>query len=303
MRRLITLVIALCFLFGAAAKQYNIHNIEMVHLLDETRYVCDPEHILDRGAVSRMDAMLNRLEDSTGVEVVVVAVDSLENHDCYETAIRLGQKYGVGKKSLDNGLVILLSTEERCVQFATGSGLEGYLTDVACNRIKREYMLPAFSQGDWSGGMEQGVDAVYRHLEGSMSYDDPDEIDPIFVIFMALFLLVPVLSLVSWWKAKKCPFCGKHKLVLDHSTKIYSDSKKVIYKDLFICKCCGQSVARQRTMYKSNNAIRYNGGGRRGGGGFGGFGGGYIGGGFGGGSMGGSFGGGHFGGGGSGSRF
>lgn len=298
MKRLVTYILALLSVVGVSAKQYNVNNIEMVHLQDETRYVCNPANILSWSAVASMDAELQRLEDSTGIEVVVVVVDSLENHDCYETAIRLGQKYGVGKKSLSNGLVILLSTVERCIQFSTGSGLEGYLTDVDSKRIQRDYMLPYFSEGDWTSGMSEGVHAVCEYLNGSMTYEDPNEVDPMMLIFVCFFLFIPILSLIGWWKAKKCPACGKHKLRLDHTEKIYSDSEKVKYQDTFICKKCGNSVVRVRTMYKASNNVRYNGGGRRGGGGFGGFGGGYYG-----GSRGGSFGGGHFGGGGAGSRF
>lgn len=268
----------------------------MVHLSDATRYVCNPANILDWAAVAEMDAQLAALEDSTGIEVVVVAVDSLENEDCYETAIRLGQKYGVGKKSLNNGLVILLSTAQRCVQMATGSGLEGYLTDVHCKRIQRECMNPYFSEGEWSKGMQAGVSAVCETLQGSMKWEEEYEDDPlIFWIFVCVFLSIPLFSILSWWRSKKCPECGKHKLKLDHSEKVYSDAEKVKIQDVFICKHCGHSATRLRTLFKASNNIRYNGGGRRGGGGFGGFGGGYSG--------GGHFGGGHFGGGGAGSRF
>ena len=58
--------------------------------------------------------------------------------------IWLGQETGVGQKERDNGLVILLSTDERCVQFATGYGLEGILPDAICKRIQNRYMLPYF---------------------------------------------------------------------------------------------------------------------------------------------------------------
>lgn len=295
MRRLIAWVILLFSVGVAVAKQYDIDNIQMVHLLDKRRYVCNPEQILSSSVVSRLDDALSRLEDSTGIEVVVVAVDTLANHDCYETGIRLGQKYGVGKSSLNNGLVILLSTSDRCVQFVTGTGLEGYLTDVDCSRIQRRYMNDAFSAGRWNDGMEAGVLAVCEALRGSMTWEgDPEVDDPTLYIFLVFFLMVLMMSIYSSWESKKCPHCGKHKLSLDHTTKLRSDSSKAEFEDLFICKNCGESVKRSRVVYKANNRVRYNGGGRRGGGGFGGFGGGYSG---------GHFGGGHFGGGGAGSRF
>lgn len=294
MKKILSTFIVLLSFIGLHAKQYGVANIEMVHLQDASRYVCNPENILSWDSVAVMDALLGRLEDSTGIEVVVVAVDSLANQDCYETAIRLGQKYGVGKSSLNNGLVILLSTQERCVQFSTGSGLEGYLPDVICKRIQREYMVPYFAEGDWSGGMTMGVRAVYATLQGSMTWKEESEDLSLFeiLLFLGSILLFPFIAIYTWWKNKKCPNCGKHSLKLTLSEKVYSDKTLVKYKDTYVCKKCGEETTRLRTIYKSTSTTRRSGG----------YGGGF-GGGFGGGSSGGHFGGGHFGGGGAGSRF
>jgi uncharacterized protein len=293
MRKLLSIFIALLFSSGLCAKQYSIDNIEMVHLQDASRYVCNPENILSWDSVAVMDAMLSRLEDSTGIEVVVVAVDSLANHDCYETAIRLGQKYGVGKSSLNNGLVILLSTQERCVQFATGSGLEGDLPDVTCSRIQRTYMNPHFSEGDWTAGMTMGVRVVCDTLQGSMKWEGEDvELTPFeMLLFLASVLFFPFVALWTWWKRKKCPNCGKHSLKRVMSSKVYSDRTMYKFEDSYRCEKCGEELKRLRTVYKSTSTTR------RSGGYGGGFGGGF------GGSSGGHFGGGHFGGGGAGSRF
>ena len=294
MRKLLSIFIALLSSCLLCAKQYSVANIEMVHLQDASRYVCNPENILSWDSVAVMDAMLNRLEDSTGIEVVVIAVDSLANQDCYETAIRVGQKYGVGKSSLNNGLVILLSTQERCVQFATGSGLEGYLPDVICKRIQRECMLPYFKEGDWTRGMTMGVRAVYDTLQGSMTWEDEGEELTLFeiIFFLGCLLFFPFLAIYFWWKGKKCPHCGKHSLKRITSELSYSDRSVVKYKDTYQCGKCGERTVRLRTIYKSTGTSRRSGGS---GGGFGG--------GFGGGMSGGHFGGGHFGGGGAGSRF
>ncbi|MBO7607490.1 MAG: TPM domain-containing protein [Paludibacteraceae bacterium] len=295
MKKILSIFIVLLSFVGLHAKQYGVDNIEMVHLQDASRYVCNPENILSWDSVAVMDALLGRLEDSTGIEVVVVAVDSLANHDCYETAIRLGQKYGVGKSSLNNGLVILLSTQERCVQFSTGSGLEGYLPDAICKRIQMSYMTPRFKEGDWSGGMTMGVRVVYDTLQGSMTWEEEEEDLTLFdyLFFFGILFFFPFIALYSWWKNKKCPNCGKHSLKQTLSEKVYSDKTMVKYKDTYVCGKCGKETTRLRTIYKSTGTTRRSGG----------YGGGF-GGGFGGGrSSGGHFGGGHFGGGGAGSRF
>ena len=108
----------------------------MVHLQDRTRYVSNPDNILSASAVATMDSILFALEQKTGIQTLVVAVTGIEGGDCFDFAYRLGKEMGVGQKERDNGLVILLSTDERCIQFATGYGLEGVLPDAICKRIQ-----------------------------------------------------------------------------------------------------------------------------------------------------------------------
>lgn len=112
-------------LYEAAAKVYKVKDVPMVHLVDRTRYVSNPDNILSSGIVAEMDRMLYALEEQTGIQVLVVVLTDIEGGDCFDFAYRLGQENGVGEKGRDNGLVILLSTGERCIRFVTGYGLEG----------------------------------------------------------------------------------------------------------------------------------------------------------------------------------
>lgn len=147
----------------------------MVHLQDRTRYVSNPDGILSAAAVTAMDTTLFALEQKTGIQTVVVAVRQIEGGDCFDFAYQLGEKNGVGQKGKDNGLVILLVTEERCIQFATGYGLEGILPDAICKRIQTRYMNPYLSKGDWDSGMVAGIQAVRQVLDKSSGAPTPPE--------------------------------------------------------------------------------------------------------------------------------
>lgn len=146
------------------AREYKVEDIPLVHLQDRTRYVSNPDGILSNDAVAVMDTILYGLERETGIQTLVVAVEQIEGGDCFDFAYQLGSKNGVGEKGKDNGLVILLVTGERCIQFATGYGLEGDLPDAICKRIQQRYMNKAFSQGKWDEGMVAGIQAVRRQL-------------------------------------------------------------------------------------------------------------------------------------------
>ena len=129
----------------------------MVHLQDARRYVSNPDGILSETTVYAIDTTLYALERETGIQTLVVAVGQIEGGDCFDFAYRLGRENGVGRKETDNGLVILLVTGERCIQFATGYGLEGDLPDAICKRIQVRYMNPHFSKDEWDAGMLEGV--------------------------------------------------------------------------------------------------------------------------------------------------
>lgn len=107
---------------------------------------------------------------------------------------------GCGKERKNNGLVILLVTDQRCIQFYTGYGLEGDLPDAICKRIQTRDMIPYLKDGNWDAGMVAGVRAVCGRLDGSMVNDTDDEEDISFSVFwqqLSDSLLLPEES-VGW---------------------------------------------------------------------------------------------------------
>ena len=142
--RKLTFLLTFFMLLGSVhlqAKEYAIKDIPMVHLQNRTRYVSNPDGILSSTAVTTMDSILYALEQKTGIQTLVVAVTGIEGGDCFDFAHRLGQETGVGQKERDNGLVILLSTDERCVQFATGA-LKGYCRMPSANGFRTAICCP-----------------------------------------------------------------------------------------------------------------------------------------------------------------
>lgn len=150
------------------AKEYTIKDIPIVHLQDSTRYVSNPDSLISDSTVMALDHMLHVLKGKTGIEVAVIVVTGIESSDCFDFAVRLGKEWGVGQKGLDNGLIVLLSTEERCVQIATGYGLEGVLPDAICKRIQTQYMVKHFGNDDWDTGLLEGIRALNGYLDGTM---------------------------------------------------------------------------------------------------------------------------------------
>ncbi len=303
MKRFISITFFLCLLLSMQAQEvYTTKNIPKVHLQNKTKYVCNPAGILSTAACDSIDRMLYALEQQTGIETVVAVVPSIGEEDCFDFAHRLLNEWGVGKKGKNNGLVILLVTDQRCIQFYTGYGLEGDLPDAICKRIQTRYMIPYLKDGNWNAGMIAGVSAVCSRLDGSMENDteegDDDSLGLIIAGFFGIFLIALIVGIMAQRAATKCPNCGQHKLQRTGSTLISRRKGVKTEKVTYTCRNCGHKVVREQQSYDEN----YRGGGGSGpvifggGGLFGGSGGG-------GGFSGGSFGGGMGGGGGAGSRF
>lgn len=286
------LLLLLCFVSVAGAKVYRVEDVPMVHLADRTRYVSNPDGILSASSVATIDSMLLALEEGTGIQVLVAVLGNVDGGDCFDFAYRLGKENGVGREESDNGLVVLLSTGERCVQFATGYGLEGVMPDAICKRIQQQYMVEHFAAGDWDVGMVAGMRAVCGVLDGTMEPPADDEEERL-VMILAIVGVLCFLLLIAFivWYFHRCPKCGKHNIQRTASQTIREANGATVLETTYVCKNCGH------TFKQRSNTLNTNGGGSHGGTIIGG-------GGFGrGGGFGGSFGGGSFGGGGAGSRF
>ena len=280
------------------AKEYTIQEIPMVHLQDRTRYVSNPDGILSPNAVATMDSILYALEQKTGIQTLVVAVTGIEGGDCFDFTHRLFNETGVGQKERNNGLVVLLSTDERCIQFVTGYGLEGVLPDAICKRIQNRYMVEHFGNDNWDAGMVAGIRAINGYLDGSMENIGSEEKEDMTPLYLFGAFMLGGLGLFGWaaWNQNRCPKCKKHKIQRISSNIVSRANGFMTEETTYICRNCGHTFTRKTKSSDPNFRGPRSGGPTifMGGGGFGGRGGGFSG---------GSFGGGMSGGGGAGSRF
>lgn len=301
MKRIYPFLLLLCLslLYAQAERAYTPESIPKVHLQDARRYLCNPDDIISPAAQDSIDRMLYRLEQQTGIETVVAVVGSIGEAECFDFAHSLFNSWGVGKKEKNNGLVILLVTDQRCIQFVTGYGLEGDLPDAICKRIQVNDMIPYLKHEKWDAGMVAGVRATVARLDGTMKNDTPaEEEEDTLTVALAFIGVILVGCLIIWLavrNANKCPKCGKHELQRASSQLVFRRGGVKAEDVTYICRHCGHIVVRRQNTYDENYRGRGGsgpiifggGGGFSGGGGFGG----------------GSFGGGFSGGGGAGSRF
>ena len=283
------LIAALLFVFTATAaaetKQYTIDDVPNVRLSDARQYVTDPTAILSTAARDSINAILGRLEKSTGIETAVVMLPSIGDEDIFEFGHELFRKWGIGKKKSDNGLLILFVMDQKKVRFTTGYGIEGTMTDAMSKRIQTTLMIPRFKKGNWDGGMVNGVRAVAKTLDGSMQAEEDSGEDDISTIMITLLAIVVtmLIFIYAMGSLQRCPKCKKrsalrkvkeqHLVVKDQNGRIV----RRILRTTYICKYCGNTVTKDSDENDNGNAMATGailgsmlGSGNRGGSGFGG---------------------------------
>jgi uncharacterized protein len=120
--------------------------------LKPTGYVNDFAHKLDAGSAQALEAYCANLESTTGVQMAIVLVDSLDDEPVEDVANRLYREWGVGKKGANEGLLILLSMKEHKSRVEVGYGLEPIVTDGFSGGVLRD-IRPILRQGNYGGGL------------------------------------------------------------------------------------------------------------------------------------------------------
>ncbi len=158
----ITILFLLFTIFTMQAREYTIESVPNVQVANRDWHVSDPDNFLGNEAHNSINTMLSQLRDSNSVEAAVVILPSIGDNDIDNFATELFMHWGIGKAANDNGLLIIAVMDQRQIVFRTGYGLEGVLPDVICSRIIRQYITPAFREGNYGRGMTEAVEQTLR---------------------------------------------------------------------------------------------------------------------------------------------
>jgi len=130
-----------------------------------TGRVVDLADVLTAKAEGALGARLAALEKATTDQLVVVTVPSLEGERIEDLGLLLGNGWGIGRKGVDNGVLLIVAPNERRARIEVGYGLEGLLTDDRAAQILKEQAIPNFAEGRVERGISDGVAAIAATLE------------------------------------------------------------------------------------------------------------------------------------------
>lgn len=143
------------------------------------KYVNDYAGILDNNTKEYIVSVGKELEDKTGAQAVVVTIKSLEGKEVKSYATELFRNWGIGQKDKNNGLLILLSMEEKRWAVEVGRGLEGAIPDILSNRVMEEVAIPHFKKNDFNTGLRNSYSVFSDHIgqEYGVTLDKSEKIE------------------------------------------------------------------------------------------------------------------------------
>ena len=172
-----------------------------------TGRVVDQANIIPAGTRSAITAKSEELESKSGIQLVVVTVNSLEGGDIETYANQLFRFWRLGEAQKNNGVLLLVAPNERRVRIEVGYGLEGTLTDALSKVIITNAITPRFKAGDFGDGITRGVDDIITVLttdasewekRPSLRLDHGQQIGDINETFIATALVLFAILMLVW---------------------------------------------------------------------------------------------------------
>ncbi len=116
-------------------------------------YVVDLAGIIRDDIEAQLNSYLMELEEKTTAQVAILTINSLDGEDIEGFSHKIAERWRLGKKDKDNGLLITIALHDRAYRFEVGYGLESILPDSLVGSIGRQYLVPYFRRGDYTTGI------------------------------------------------------------------------------------------------------------------------------------------------------
>lgn len=163
--------------------------------------VYDKANLLSENEKDALNQKLIKFSDSTSTEILVVIVPTTSGEDVNYLATMYGEKWGIGQKGVDNGVVFLIATEDRTMSIQQGRAVEQYLTASVAGQILDYLVTPAFKKGEWYNGIDRGTSAIMEAVQGKFKpivkkqkNEGGISISAIFLIIIVIIILISLTN-------------------------------------------------------------------------------------------------------------
>lgn len=177
------------------------------------RIVNDLTEMFSSHEADALEQKLRHFNDTSSTQIAIATVPSLQGYEPNDYAQRLAEKWGVGQKGKDNGILILLKPktkdEKGQIAIAVGYGLEGVVPDAVASRIIREEIIPEFQQGNYYKGIDRATTVLIQLTSGEFTAEQYADDDTGAGLILLLFLLIFITPL--FLRRRKGYTAGNHR--------------------------------------------------------------------------------------------
>jgi uncharacterized protein len=128
--------------------------------------VTDLTATLDAAQIQALDSRLAAFESGKGAQIAVLMLPTTQPETIEQFGIRVAEAWKLGRKGVDDGVLLLIAKDDRKLRIEVGYGLEGALNDATAKRIVAEIISPYFKRGEFYAGIDAGVGAIIKVVEG-----------------------------------------------------------------------------------------------------------------------------------------
>lgn len=128
--------------------------------------VTDQTGTLDKAAIAALESRLRGFETEKGSQIAVLIVATTQPETIEQYSMRVAETWKLGRKGVDDGILLLVAKDDRAVRIEVGYGLEGVVSDIHSKRVIEEEIVPRFRQGDFHGGIEAAVGRLIGLVKG-----------------------------------------------------------------------------------------------------------------------------------------
>ena len=160
MKKLLLIILLLSQVLGSFvfAKNQNIPELK--------QHVTDQGKLLNSEQRSHIEHVLGTLKKTEGSEIAVLIVNTTKPESLEDFSMRVVEKWKLGRKNVDDGVLLLIAKSDRKIRIEVGYGLEGAITDLSAGRIINEYITPEFRRGNFYQGILAGVGQISNLIKG-----------------------------------------------------------------------------------------------------------------------------------------
>jgi uncharacterized protein len=166
--------------------------------------VNDYANILTEEQKNNLNNKLISYSDSTSTEIVVCIIKSLGGDDINYVGAKWGEKWQIGQKYKNNGVLLLIASDDHKLTIQNGRGVEDVMTDYTSSMIIHQYMVPYLKQNNYFGAIDFGTDQIIKVLQGKFKADiHEDTTDTTSGIIVAIFIFFIILLYILMHKNNK----------------------------------------------------------------------------------------------------